>query len=140
MIPDYKGEKIPYDNPQAKQSMEMSVQAFENNNKMMVQYMCKNIDKQKVIIDMMSHVDRKTYVNGYIDMLNLDLRTEISKIKIPVTILAATSPSLDIVSKTYQDQYKNLPSVKVFYAENAAHFVMYDQPEWFIKHLTGIIQ
>jgi uncharacterized protein YnzC (UPF0291/DUF896 family) len=29
-------------------------------------------------------VDRKTYVHGYIDMLNLDLRKEISKIKIPV--------------------------------------------------------
>jgi pimeloyl-ACP methyl ester carboxylesterase len=80
---------------------------------------------------MMNKADRKTYVNGYIDMLNLDLREEIAKIKVPVVILAATFPDKTTVEKTYQAQFEKLPSVKIHYAENAAHFVMYDQPEWF---------
>lgn len=80
----------------------------------------------------MSIVDRKTYVYGYINMFNLDLRKEISKIKIPVVILAASNPDFTTVQNTYKSQYENLPSVKIQYAANSAHFVMYDQPEWFI--------
>jgi hypothetical protein len=53
-----------------------------------------------------------------------------------VIILAATFPDKATVEKTYQAQFEKLPSVKIFYAENAAHFVMYDQPEWFLKNLT----
>ncbi|HBI01849.1 MAG TPA: alpha/beta hydrolase [Flavobacterium sp.] len=135
MIPNYNGEKISYDNPQSKMMLQMDEIAFKGMNAQQVQFMCKNQEKQKVIIEMMNKADRKTYVNGYIDMLNLDLREEISKIKVPVIILAATFPDKATVEKTYQAQFEKLPSVKISYAENAAHFVMYDQPEWFMKNL-----
>ena len=117
----------------------MSDADFQNSNNQSVQYMCNNKEKQKVIATMMNQSDRKTYVYGYIDMLNLDLRTEISKIKTPVTILAATNPNLEMVTKTYKDQYKNLPTVNILYAENSAHFVMFDQPEWFLKQIIEIL-
>jgi hypothetical protein len=55
---------------------------------------------------------RSKKLHGYIDMLNLDLRKEISKIKIPVVILAASNPDLT-VQNTYKAQYENLPSVKM---------------------------
>ena len=139
MIPNYKGEIIPYDNPQSKTMLNMSDADFQNSNNQSVQYMCNNKEKQKLIATMMNQSDRKTYVYGYIDMLNLDLRSEISKITTPVTILAATNPSLEIVTKTYKDQYKNLPTVNILYAENSAHFVMFDQPEWFLKQITEIL-
>ena len=139
MIPNYKGEIIPYDNLQSKNMLNMSDADFQNNNNQSVQYMCNNKEKQKVIATMMNQSDRKTYVYGYIDMLNLDLRPEISRIKTPVTILAATNPNLEMVTKTYKDQYKNLPTVNILYAENSAHFVMFDQPEWFLKQITEIL-
>lgn len=133
MIPNYKGETIPYDNPQSKMMLAMDQKAFNAMNSQSTSYMCLNKDKQKTINEWMSIADRKTYVYGYIDMLNLDLRKEISKIKIPVVILAATNPDLTTVQNTYKAQYENLPSVKIDYAANSAHFVMYDQPEWFIE-------
>ncbi|WP_396149359.1 alpha/beta fold hydrolase [Flavobacterium sp.] len=135
MIPNYNGEKIPYENPQSIMMLQMDDAAFKGMNAQQVQFMCKNQEKQKVILEMMNKADRKTYVNGYIDMLNLDLREEIAKIKVPVVILAATFPDKATVEKTYQTQFEKLPSVKIFYAENAAHFVMYDQPEWFRNNL-----
>jgi pimeloyl-ACP methyl ester carboxylesterase len=137
MIPNYNGEKIPYDNPQSKMMLQMDEASFQAMNAQTVGFMCKNPEKQKVIIEMMKKADRKTYVNGYIDMLNLDLREEIAKIKIPVIILAATFPDQATVEKTYQAQFEKLPSVKIYYAENAAHFVMYDQPEWFLKNVKA---
>lgn len=88
----------------------------------------------------MNSSDRKTYVYGYIDMLNLDLRKDIATITIPVTVLAATFPNKQMAENTYAAQYKNLPAAKVLYADNAAHFVMYDQPEWFINNLVKELQ
>nr|WP_315157983.1 alpha/beta hydrolase [uncultured Flavobacterium sp.] len=132
MIPNYKGEIIPYDNPQSKMMLAMDQKAFDGMNSQSTSFMCMNKEKQKTINEWMSLVDRKTYVYGYIDMLNLDLRKEISKIKIPVVILAATNPDLTTVQNTYKTQYENLPSVTIYYAANSAHFVMYDQPEWFM--------
>lgn len=137
MIPNYNGEIIPYDNPQSKMMLQMDDVSFNGMNAQQVQFMCKNPEKQKVIIEMMKKADRKTYVNGYIDMLNLDLREEIAKIEIPVIILAATFPDQATVEKTYQAQFEKLPSVKIYYAENAAHFVMYDQPEWFLNNVKA---
>lgn len=133
MIPNYKGEAIPYDNPQSKMMLAMDQKAFNGMNAQATSYMCLNKDKQKTISQWMDVADRKTYVYGYIDMLNLDLRKEIAKIKIPVVILAATNPDLNTVQNTYKAQYENLPTVKIYYAANAAHFVMYDQPEWFME-------
>nr|WP_309756177.1 alpha/beta hydrolase [Flavobacterium sp.] len=132
MIPKYKGEIIPYDNPQSKMMLNMDQKAFDGMNSQSTSFMCMNKEKQKTINEWMRLVDRKTYVHGYIDMLNLDLRKEISKIKIPVVILAASNPDLTTVQNTYKAQYENLPSVKIQYAANSAHFVMYDQPEWFM--------
>jgi pimeloyl-ACP methyl ester carboxylesterase len=137
MIPNYKGDKIPYDNPQSGMMLSMDSASFASMNAQSVQYMCKNKEKQQTIVNWMNKADRKTYVYGYIDMLNLDLREDIKKITIPVTILAATNPDLATVQKTYQDQLKQLPSVKIEYAPDAAHFVMYDQPTWFIEKLQS---
>ncbi|WP_017498164.1 alpha/beta fold hydrolase [Flavobacterium sp. WG21] len=140
MIPNYKGEVIPYDNPQSKMMLGMDQKAFNAMNSQATSYMCLNKEKQKTINEWMSVADRKTYVYGYIDMLNLDLRKEIAKIKIPVIILAATNPDLATVQNTYKAQYENLPSVKIYYAANSAHFVMYDQPEWFMEKVKSEIR
>ncbi len=140
MISNYQGEIIPYDNPQSKMMLAMDQNAFNAMNAQSTAYICLNKEKQKVINEWMNMADRKTYVYGYIDMLNVDLRKEIAKIKIPVVILAATHPDINAVQKTYKSQYENLPSVKIFYAKDAAHFVMFDQPEWFMEKLKLEIQ
>lgn len=140
MIPNYKGEVIPYDNPQSKMMLAMDQKAFNAMNSQSISYMCLNKEKQKTITEWMNTVDRKTYVYGYIDMLNLDLRKEIARIKIPVVILAATNPDLNTVQNTYKAQYENLPSVKIYYAANSAHFVMYDQPKWFMEKVKLELQ
>lgn len=135
MIPNYNGDTILYDNPQSNFMLQMSDAEFNNMNAQQIQFMCKNPEKQKVLEAMMKKTDRKTYVYGYIDMLNLDLRTAIANITIPVTVLAATFPDKATVKKTYAEQFAKLPGVLIKYADNAAHFVMYDSPEWFVKNV-----
>lgn len=138
--PAYKGELLPYDNPQSKAMLEMNAQQFDAMLAQQVNFMCRNKDKQAQILNWMKTSDRKTYVYGYTDYLNLDLREAIAGITIPVTLLAATAMGKAMVEKTYQLQYQKLPSVKIRYADNAAHFVMFDQPEWFAGQLKEILQ
>lgn len=135
MIPDYTGEKIPFDNPQSKKILEMDDKAFQGMIAQQAAFMSKSPEGQKSIVAMMKNSDRKTYVYGYIEMLNLDLRNEIAKISVPVTVLAATFPSREIVEKTYKAQFEKLPNAVIKYVDNSAHFVMYDQPEWFLTNL-----
>ncbi len=135
MIPNYKGEQIAYDNPRSKMMLQMDSASFAAMNQQTVPYMCKNVEKQKLIVQWMNQTDRKTYVYGYIDMLNLDLREAIAKIKVSVIILGAANPDLATVEKTYKAQYAKLPGVVFQYAENSAHFIMFDQPQWLLEKL-----
>lgn len=134
-IPGYAGEKIPFDNPQSRKMLEMEDRAFQGMIAQQAAFMSKSPKGQKSIVAMMKNSDRKTYVYGYIEMLNLDLRNEIAKITVPVTVLAATFPDRTIVEKTYKAQFEKLPNAMIKYADNSAHFVMYDQPEWFLTNL-----
>ena len=140
MIPNYTGEKIPYDNPQSKAMLAMDAEAFSQMNAQSVAYMCRNQQKRSQLTEWFNQADRKTYVYGYIDMLNLDLREKIAQIKVPVHILAASLPNQAMAEKTYKAQYERLPAAQITFAENAAHFVMFDQPEWFIRSLQHVLQ
>lgn len=95
--------------------------------------MILNKTKQSQVIDWMLLADKNTYIYGYIDLLKLDLREEISKIKIPVVILAATHPNKNMIEQTYKKQYTQLQNKTFHYADNAAHFIMYDQPQWYLN-------
>ncbi|MCU0418149.1 MAG: alpha/beta hydrolase [Cyclobacteriaceae bacterium] len=136
MIPNYRGEPIAYDNPQSNTMMQMDSAAFNSTNAQSMPYLCRNTEKQKLLLRWMNQADRKTYVHGYIDMLNLDLRAAIAQITIPVVVLGAANPDRDTVEKTYRAQYEKLPATIFHYAENSAHFVMYDQPQWLLQKLT----
>lgn len=139
MIPGYAGEKFPFDNPQSTKMLEMDDKAFQGMITQQAAFMSKSFEGQKSIVEMMKNTDRKTYVYGYIEMLNLDLRNEIAKITVPVTVLAATFPDRATVEKTYKAQFEKLPGVKIEYAPQSAHFIMYDQPEWFLNNLLKSI-
>ena len=112
----------------------MSDQDFAAMASQMVSGMVINEEKRKLLKDWIVNTDRATYVYGYTDLLKLDLREDISKITAEVSIIAATQPyGIEVVKKTYKDQFKNLENYTIQYADNAAHFIMYDQPNWFIQ-------
>ena len=130
-----------YESPWNKQMLEMKGEAFESMATQMAMGMTLNKEKQVQIKDWIIQSDRETYVYGYTDLLKLDLREDIAKIKIPVTVLAATHPyGLEMAKNTYQGQYKNLEGYNIEFAEGSAHFIMYDKPEWFkskiLKHIV----
>lgn len=140
MVPNFKAEEMVYETPYSKQMMQMDSAAFRAMNNQQVAYMILNKQKHQQVSDWMAMADRATFVYGYIDLLKLDLREDIAAIQIPVVILAATHPSKTMIEKTYNEQYAKLQQKTILYADQSAHFVMYDQPEWFLTKLTENLQ
>jgi len=137
MIPNFKSENMVYESPWNKQMLEMDAAGFDAMATQMASGMTLNTEKQKQIKDWILIADRETYVYGYTDLLKLDLREDIAKIKIPVTILAATHPyGMEMAKSTYEGQYKKLEGYEIEYAEGSAHFIMYDKPEWFLNQIV----
>ncbi len=137
MIPNYKSEDITYNTPYNKQLLAMDDAAFLTMANQMAIGMSLKEEKRQQIADWILNADRETYVYGYTDLLKLDLRADLVKIKTPVIILAAMHPYGEMVKKTYHEQYKYLEKYDIKFAENAAHFIMYDQPEWFLSQVKA---
>ncbi|WP_298901065.1 alpha/beta hydrolase [uncultured Psychroserpens sp.] len=141
MIPNFNSDTIVYDNPYNQRLLDMDANNFEIMATQMATGMCLNKEKHDVIKAWILKADRKTYVYGYTDLLKLDLREPITKIRIPITILAATQPyGEDNVKKTYKEQYKNLEKYSIKYAKESAHFIMFDQPKWLLKTINEELQ
>ena len=136
MIPDFNPETMVYDNPYNERQLSMNETEFEQMAAGMAQGMSLNPDAQKRIKDWIIMADRKTYVYGYTDYLKLDLREALKNISVPVTIIAADKPyGKEMATQTYQSQYANLAKYDLIIANNSAHFVMFDKPEWFMEQI-----
>ena len=140
MFPNYKPDSLSYDSPYNKQQLAMNDEQFEQMATAMSQGMSLNKSAQEDIKTWIIKADRKTYVYGYTDYLKLDLREDLNKITIPTTIIAATKPyGKDMVTKTYNDQYANLKDYNFILADDAAHFIMLDQPDWFLDTVKTVL-
>lgn len=136
MMPNFKSDYMVYDSPYNKQVLAMNANDFEAMATQMANGMTKEKVYQEKIKDWMTIADRETYVYGYTDLLKLDLREDLAEINTPVTILAATEPyGLEMAKSTYELQYKALNEYSIEFANGASHFIMYDQPQWFIENV-----
>jgi len=140
MMPNFKASDMVYDNPYSKQLLQMDSTAFRAMAVQQTSYMMLNKEKRAQVVDWILLADRQTYVDGYVDLLKLDLREDLGNITIPVVVLAATYPDKTMIEKTYNEQYAKLRSKVFYYAENSAHFVMYDQPQWFQAKIIESVQ
>jgi len=139
MFPNQKAGSFSYDNPYANSMLSMSQNDFEESLKPQIQMMCKNDKKHGLISSWMVNTDRETYVKGYIDYLNFDVRPLLEKIQAKTIILAATSYGRAQTEQVYKKQYSNLDQYDIKYAENSAHYIMFDQPEWFYKQINQVL-
>ncbi|WGK65777.1 alpha/beta fold hydrolase [Croceiramulus getboli] len=137
MIPNFKAEHIAYDTPYNKQMLAMSEEAFGQMAVQMATGMTTDESKRTKIANWIEQTDRETYVYGYTDLLKMDMREGLPKIKNKVTLLAATVPyGRAAAEQTYKTQYEGLKDYELHFAEGSAHFIMFDKPEWFKDQIT----
>ncbi len=140
MFPNYDPDNLVYESPYNQQQLSTKEADFDLMATGMSQGMSLNAEARKKIKGWMVKADRETYVYGYTDYLKLDMREDLANISVPVTILAADQPfGKEMVTQTYKSQYSKLPNYDLIIADNSAHFVMFDKPEWFMEQIHIIL-
>lgn len=141
MIPDYDSRQMRYENPWNKQMLEMDASNFEAMARNMAAGMTRDTLRQGQLAQWMQLADRETYVYGYTDLLQLDLRDSLARVPAPVRILAATRPFGEETARaTYSEQYRQLGNFTLDFAPESAHFIMFDQPDWFVRKLEEFLR
>ena len=139
MFPNQEAGLFSYENPYAKSQLEMPKAGFEQMIAQQLNMMCKNKDKHTLIKEWIVNTDRPTYVYGYIDYLNFDATLYLKNITCKVTLFAATSYGKAQSQKVYESQYEELNTYDILFAEDAAHYIMYDQSDWFHNEINKIL-
>jgi pimeloyl-ACP methyl ester carboxylesterase len=83
----------------------------------------------------MRESDRKAVATSMYQMLSHDLRPELARIEAPTLVLGAIGAFRNMapraaIEAAFRSQYDALKGVQVDLADNALHFIMYDDPEW----------
>lgn len=140
VTPNFSPDLLLYDSPQNMRMLNMEHDDFVDLANMMAESMVLDSSHYQLISNWIIDSDRNTYVYGYTDLLKLDLRNDLSKLEVSVSIIAATYPyGKDTVAKTFKEQFKNLNDYELYYAENSGHFIMLDQPIWLMNILKEIL-
>lgn len=139
MMPGVPAEALQYESPYNKQMLNQTDSARKAMAYMMSSNMTLNQEKVKQLVEWNLASDPKTYVYGYTDLLKLDLRPTLSKIKAKTLILAAPFPTIELVEQNLTPQYANLASKEIVIAPNSRHFIMFDQPQWFYEKLNSFL-
>lgn len=81
--------------------------------------------------------DRTTYAHMYYEYSNIDLRPIISYISVP-TLVLLEYPFRKIAPMVEQ-QFGNLPNIRLEYANKGLHFIMFDDWEWYIQQIMDFL-
>lgn len=88
--------------------------------------------------------DRETVINAMGALIASDLRQDVAKIKSPTLVLGTWIAYKDYapraaIEATFQQQYAQLPGVRIALADTARHFIMYDQPDWMVARIEQFL-
>jgi pimeloyl-ACP methyl ester carboxylesterase len=88
--------------------------------------------------------DRATVIDVMADMTATDLRQDIGRIKAPTLVLGTWIAYKDFAPKSaitsvYTTQYAQLKGAKIEMADNARHFIMYDDPAWMYDRIDNFL-
>jgi N-formylmaleamate deformylase len=95
--------------------------------------------------------DMHTVNNSMIELVSEDLRPDLSRITSPTLVLGTwigvraqlaerhISVSRAETVSTFEQQYENLPHLHFAMSDQARHFIMFDDPQWFYAQLDKFL-
>ena len=125
------------------QYVSMSDSAFKSMQAQVIKSMLSNKEKYETVLGWSIQSDRATMAYTMNELMTNDLRDDIASIEVPVLVLGAWDPgfpfSQEQQKETYAEQYKDIKTLDLVMADNARHFIMYDDPSWFMSQLRRFI-
>jgi len=110
---------------------------FYQMQKMSMPQFIQNTEMLETVVNWSIESDRQTFAKMYCDFSNTDLREKIKNIKCPTLVLLESN--FKNFKPAIEDQYKNLGSAELQYANKGLHFIMYDDKEWYFDQLANFL-
>jgi pimeloyl-ACP methyl ester carboxylesterase len=107
--------------------------------------MTTNAEKSPLLIKWSLESDRSTIAQAMYELMTTDYRSELSEVKTPLLVLGAWYSAKnygmteEMARKTFEDQYRLASSVQIEMAPTAHHFIMWDNPEWFMQQVESFL-
>lgn len=110
---------------------------FYQMQKMSMPQLIQNTEMLETVVNWSVESDRQTFAKIYCDFSNTDLREKIKGVKCPTLVLLEAN--FKNFKPVIEDQYKNLKSADLQYADKGLHFIMYDDKEWYFDQLANFL-
>lgn len=95
-------------------------------------------------IDDMNATDPNVSANSFHELIVTDLQPELANIKVPTTVLYVVPKGVPMTPEqmggVYQALYARLAGVQLKYIADAAHFIMWDQPDVFQRDVVAFLK
>lgn len=122
-------------------------ESLKEMRRMSLQSMMNSPEHMDKVIEWAMESDLKTEAWTAVEMMGIDLRDDISSIDVPVLVLAAfggENPAMptinrDTIKELYSRQYQEVPNLTLKVAQEAKHFIMYDDPQWVKQEIMSFI-
>lgn len=108
--------------------------------------MTTNSEKMPLAIEWSMQSDRRTTAKAFYELMTTDYRDELAEVKTPILVLGAWysgknyGMTAESVKATFENQYQLAENVQIEMAPSAHHFIMWDNPEWFMEKVTAFIK
>jgi alpha-beta hydrolase superfamily lysophospholipase len=114
---------------------------FASQQKMMMTSMATDPKDIELITEWSIDTDRKTMAQAMYEIMTTDLREDAALVKCPILVFGSWYAAKDygitkeMTEKNFQTQFAKAKNCSIKMADTAKHFIMFDEPEWFIKNL-----
>lgn len=105
-----------------------------------------NPEKLPLAVEWSMQSDRNTTAQAFFELMTTDYRDELADVHTPILVLGAWHSGKNYglteqsVKKTFETQYQLAKNVQIEMAPTAHHFIMWDNPEWFLEKVTGFLK
>jgi pimeloyl-ACP methyl ester carboxylesterase len=136
--PTYVADKNPDCSLFVKQFQASTNEQFYQMQKQSMPFLMADSAHLEKAIDWSVKSDRKTIAEIYCQFLNTDQRNTLSTVKCPSLVLleapfAKMKPEIE-------EQFKNLKTAKLMYADKGLHFIMYDNTDWYFQQIDAFLE
>jgi len=103
-------------------------------------------EKLPLAVEWSIESDRMTTAQALYELMTTDYRDELAEVKTPILVLGAWHSgknygmTAESVKATFENQYQLAENVQIEMAPTAHHFIMWDNPEWFMEKLILFLQ
>ena len=108
--------------------------------------MTSNSEKLPLAVEWSMLSDRNTTAEAMYELMTTDYRDELDAVATPILVLGAWYAGKSYgmteasVKKTFEVQYQLAKNVQIEMAPTAHHFIMWDNPEWFMAKVTEFLR